>query len=214
MTWRTALALDDYRSAINARFPGRSRLSDGTIGDSQHAGQGSDSDHNPWVLRNGVGVVRAFDLTHDPRNGVDCSLLSDLLFAMAQAGDRRLRNGGYVIFDGLITNADWGAWRRYDGSNPHSSHMHVSFSLDGFDDRGDWSRALPAVALPPQERNEVFDMAQTVRSKVDPSKTYDAGEMIAYADYHAFHAHQLAEQAVKAIADLTATLKAQQTGGA
>lgn len=148
MAWRTAIALDEYRAAINARFPNRSKASDGTIGDVVHAGQGQGSDHNPWVVRNDIGVVRAFDLTHDPRNGVDCEKLSDYLFAMGKAGDPRLRNGGYLIFNDWITNADWGAWRRYGGSNPHTSHMHVSFSIDYFDNRGDWSRALgPAAAV-------------------------------------------------------------------
>ncbi|ASN72803.1 hypothetical protein 7S6_4 [uncultured Caudovirales phage] len=150
MAWRTAIALDEYRAAINARFPNRSKASDGTIGDVAHAGQGQGSDHNPWVVRNGIGVVRAFDLTHDPRNGVDCEKLSDYLFDMGKAGDPRLRNGGYLIFNNWITNADWGAWRRYNGSNPHTSHMHVSFSADFFDNRGDWSRALgPAAPKPP-----------------------------------------------------------------
>lgn len=154
MTWRTAIALDEYRAEVNRRFPNRSKASDGTIGDNAHAGQGQGSDHNPWVMRNGVGVVRAFDLTHDPRNGVDCEKLSDYLFEMGKAGDPRLRNGGYLIFNDWITNPDWQSWRRYGGSNPHTSHMHVSFSTDYFDNRGDWSKSFgpvsPSPIVPPQ----------------------------------------------------------------
>lgn len=182
MSWRTALALDDYRNAINARFPNRSKASDGTIGDNQHAGQGSDSDHNPWIVRGGVGVVRAFDLTHDPAHGVNCSHLSDLLFDMARAGDRRLRNGGYIIFDSYISNADWSGWHAYTGSNPHSSHMHVSFSTDRFDDRGDWSPALPAAPKPPAPPTLEEIMGQII-SKID-GKVMSPEEAIAFVDFH------------------------------
>jgi hypothetical protein len=148
MAWRTAIALDEYRNEVNRRFPNRSKATDGTIGDNAHAGQGQGSDHNPWVMRNGVGVVRAFDLTHDPRNGVDCEKLSDYLFELGKAGDARLRNQGYIIFNDWITNPDWRSWRRYGGSNPHTSHMHISFSVDGFDNRGDWSKAFAGIVVP------------------------------------------------------------------
>lgn len=182
MAWRTARALDDYRNAINARFPNRSKASDGTIGDSTHAGQGDDSDHNPWIVRDGIGVVRAFDLTHDPAHGVDCYHLSDLLFDCAKAGDRRLRNGGYIIFDRFISNADWSGWHDYTGSNPHSSHMHVSFSTDRFDDQGDWSRALPA-APKPQAPPTLEEIMGQVISKID-GKVMSPEEAIAYVDFH------------------------------
>lgn len=142
MAWRTAKALDEYRSEVNRRFPSRSKASDGTIGDNAHAGQGQGSDHNPWVVKDGIGVVRALDLTHDPRNGVDCDKLSDFLFEMGKAGDPRLRNQGYLIFNWWITNPDWKSWRRYNGSNGHTSHMHISFSVDGYDRSGDWSSAF------------------------------------------------------------------------
>ncbi|MGC0364819.1 hypothetical protein ABH922_002803 [Rhodococcus sp. 27YEA15] len=148
MSWRTAIALDEYRNEVNRRFPNRSKASDGTIGDNAHAGQGKGSDHNPWVVKNGVGVVRAFDLTHDPRNGVDCDKLSDYLFEMGKAGDPRLRNQGYIIFNWWITNPDWRSWRRYTGSNGHTSHMHISFSVDGYDNRGDWSKAFAGIVVP------------------------------------------------------------------
>lgn len=194
MAWRTAYALDEYRAAVNVRYPNRSRASDGTIGDNAHAGQGSDSDHNPWIMRGGVGVVRAFDLTHDPANGVDCSILSDRLFEMGKAGDPRLRNGGYLIFDDWITNADWSSWRRYGGSNPHTSHMHISFSTDEFDARGDWSAAFTTTSP------EVPGMSdQTLPSLADPRKRYTPAQFLQFADLHSLRAREAAEAAVTAL---------------
>lgn len=203
MAWRTAIALDEYRAAVNARYPGRSKVSDGTIGDNAHAGQGSDSDHNPWIMRDGVGVVRAFDLTHDPAHGVDCSHLSDLLFEMGKAGDPRLRNGGYLIFDDWITNPDWSSWRRYGGSNPHTSHMHISFSTDAFDHRGDWSAAFPTTTP------EVPGMSdqQLIPSLADPRKKFSATQFLQFADLHSLRAREAAEQAVKLLGTLAASVE-------
>lgn len=64
MSWRLAPALVTLRDEINKRFPNRSTISDGTIGDAAHASR--DSDHNPWVIdTDGVGVVTAIDITED-----------------------------------------------------------------------------------------------------------------------------------------------------
>lgn len=68
MSWRLAKSLEQLRSEVNTLWPNRSKASDGTIGDAAH---GTKTDHYP----NPQGVVCAFDLTHDPANGVDCNLL-------------------------------------------------------------------------------------------------------------------------------------------
>lgn len=87
--------------------PKRSRVSDGLMGDSAH--QTRKSDHNDG---------NAFDLTHDPDNGVDCNLFAKLALL-----DTRTT---YVIWNRQICNVSDGQWKPYHGKNGHTHHMHVS----------------------------------------------------------------------------------------
>lgn len=135
-TWRLAGALVALRNGINAKWPNRDHASDGTIGDAAHASRSSD--HNPWVKVKGVGVVRALDTDVD---GVPAAWIVEQLRKLGAAGDRRLRNGGYIIFNGRITKPDFSGWVVYTGPNKHTLHFHVSFSVDaaGFDDTRAWA---------------------------------------------------------------------------
>ena len=92
-----------------AVFPKRSRVADGLMGDAAH--QKRKSDHNEG---------NAFDLTHDPENGVDCHFFSELALL-----DFRVT---YVIWNKRIYNVDMAekGWRPYKGKNGHTHHMHVS----------------------------------------------------------------------------------------
>lgn len=137
MAWRLAGALVSLRAAINARWPNRDKTSDGTVGDPAHFARGSASDHNPWITVNGVGVVRALDIDRD---GIDAPWLAEQLRLLGAAGDVRLRDRGYVIYNRRITRGDWSGWSVYSGSNPHVAHMHVSFArgANGFDDTRGW----------------------------------------------------------------------------
>lgn len=88
--------------------PKRNRAYDGIMGDARH--QKRKSDHN---------MGNAFDLTHDPVNGIDCNVLVNLALL-----DYRVE---YVIWNRQIYNKrmpDTG-WRGYKGA-PHDHHMHVS----------------------------------------------------------------------------------------
>ncbi|MCP2248197.1 peptidoglycan-binding domain-containing protein [Lentzea aerocolonigenes] len=118
MAWRVANSLLTLRDQFNAKFPGRNKASDGTIGDPSH--QGTDSDHNPWY----GGIVTAIDITHDPAHGVDIDRITDELQA---SRDPRIK---YVIANGLImdTRPQFNPWQwvRYTGDNPHTSHFHLS----------------------------------------------------------------------------------------
>lgn len=143
--WRLAKSLEQLRDEVNATWPTRDKASDGTIGDPAHAGTGSASDHNPWVIdENGVGVVRAFDIDSDlDGNGVDsASQLAEHFRQLGAAGDNRLINGGYVIWSGHIAseNGSWW-WRTYNGADPHTSHIHLSVSRTGYDTPGSWGVA-------------------------------------------------------------------------
>lgn len=92
--------------------PQRSRSYDGIMGDTRHAARRSD--HNDG---------NAFDLTHDPDNGIDCNLFAKLALL-----DRRVQ---YVIWNRKIYNVDLAVsgWRPYTGS-PHDHHMHVSIKAE------------------------------------------------------------------------------------
>ena len=148
--WRNCKASIRLATEINGRWPNRDRLSDGTIGDAAHAAR--NSDHNPWIKDpDGTGVVRARDIDEDldgnPANGVgDANVIAEHLRALGKAGDVRLANWGYVIYEGRIAGGNptrgpgrW-EWRPYTGTNAHRHHVHVSFSRDpeGYDSTAPW----------------------------------------------------------------------------
>lgn len=114
--WRVAPALRKLLLQVNAKYPGRSKASDGTIGNEEHSAR--KSDHNP----NADGVVCALDITHDPLHGLDSEKLAE---AIRKSQDPRV---SYIISNRKIANPDvknW-AWRPYSGANPHNHHCHIS----------------------------------------------------------------------------------------
>lgn len=138
MTWRVAYSLETLRNQVNAKFPNRSKASDGTIGDESH--QTRDSDHNPWVRARDsegreIGIVTALDITNDPKNGVNSEALAQALKA---SRDPRLK---YVISNRKIWNPSISdEWRPYNGTNPHDHHCHISVKSDAahYDSRDQW----------------------------------------------------------------------------
>lgn len=115
---RLTESLKTLRSQVNALAPKRSKLSDGWIGDTKHSMR--KSDHNPEP----DGTVDAFDLTHDPANGVDIQKVCDAIIA---SRDKRV---SYLICNGQIIAGNGGPqpWvkRVYTGANKHNKHLHVS----------------------------------------------------------------------------------------
>jgi hypothetical protein len=106
-----------------ALFPKRNKLSDGLLPSTAHIKASPNSDHNTGL---------AVDLTHDPKNGVDC----DELFEKFKKDERV----DYLIFQGKI----WSRQRRkegdrrYSGSNPHNKHLHISIFANHSDDTSPW----------------------------------------------------------------------------
>lgn len=128
--WRLAASLKALRAQIDAQFPNRSKVSDGSIGDTRHSAR--KSDHNP----NGKGVVCAIDITHDPDGGVDCQQLAQ---ALVTNRDPRLK---YVIWNSKIASGNHGwRWRDYTGANAHKHHLHVSVVPDEnhYDQHSEWN---------------------------------------------------------------------------
>lgn len=117
-----ALACKAALAEATRLWPQRSRASDGILPSAAHTITNPTSDHERG---------NAFDLTHDPAHGVNCHIL-----AQVATGDPRTR---YVIWDRQIWNpAVDRRWRSYDGSNPHTSHMHVSIKAACRNDTSPW----------------------------------------------------------------------------
>lgn len=118
-------AAEQLRSEINAKYPKRDKRSDGWIGDTAHNAR--KSDHNP----DKQGWVRAIDIDSDLVKGSskESWLLAEQIKTIAYKGDKRI---SYVIHQHRIASPlkNW-AWRVYKGSNPHVSHIHISFTKSG-----------------------------------------------------------------------------------
>jgi hypothetical protein len=118
---------ETLRRQINSAFPDRDKRSDGWIGDSRH--QSTKSDHNPCVF---TGAVRAIDVDRDlggPAN--NAYYLANQLRTLAKK-DKRI---SYIIYNGKIASRIlfW-KWRKYSG-DPHTSHVHISFTPLGDQDK-------------------------------------------------------------------------------
>jgi hypothetical protein len=142
MAWRLAKSLETLRSQVNAKWPNRSKSSDGSIGDEGHSSR--TSDHNP----DPSGVVRAIDITHDPKGGFDSYAFADMLL---KKQDRRVK---YIISNRRIGSGPQGpsagVWRKYTGSNPHDHHVHISVVAGPAGDATDpWN--IDGVAAPSEK---------------------------------------------------------------
>ena len=106
-----------------ALFPKRKKLSDGLLPSLAHQRLNPNSDHNSGL---------AVDLTHDPANGVDCSVIFEKL-----KEDERVE---YLIFQGKIWSRlkSKSGNRPYTGINPHNKHLHISIRADKANDTSPW----------------------------------------------------------------------------
>ena len=124
MSWRVSHAIDSLTREVDSAFPGRSKISDGTIGDAAHASR--PSDHNPEG-----GIVHARDFTEwDPNKNIANDDVAFMLAEFLRAKkDPRTK---YVISRGRMfssyntaTRKAW-EWGPYHGPNGHFHHCHVS----------------------------------------------------------------------------------------
>lgn len=135
MSWHLAPSLAQLRAEVNARWPKRSKRSDGTIGDAAHSAR--KSDHNPNARRS----VNAIDIT---ASGIDTGALI--------AAAKKHPSVRYIIFNRRIMNRDIGNFkaRRYTGANPHTAHVHISIyqSRTAEQRRQSWGIASAKAAAP------------------------------------------------------------------
>jgi hypothetical protein len=115
----TPAAIAVLRQATALR-PKRKKASDGLLPSAAHRVQSPNSDHNTGY---------AVDLTHDPKNDIDCVKL----FIELQ-DDKRVK---YLIFQGRIWSQTNGV-SKYTGSNPHNKHLHISIKEGHGNDVSAW----------------------------------------------------------------------------
>ena len=118
----TPAAIAVLRQAT-AIVPLRMKASDGLLPSNAHLMQSPTSDHN---------TDHAVDLTHDPKNGIDCAEIFEKL-----KEDKRVK---YLIFKGKIWSKEKSKLgnRRYTGSNPHNKHLHISINSTMGADTSPW----------------------------------------------------------------------------
>jgi hypothetical protein len=135
------------RAQINQAYPNRDKASDGWLADARHGK--TKSDHNPDPK---TGYVRALDIDGDLGKGIDSWELAESLRQLAKAGDKRI---SYVIHNRKIASRILGwKWRPYLGSNPHYSHIHVSFSEAGDTDGRKFGATMPTKSSAPGARKQ------------------------------------------------------------
>lgn len=150
---RAAQAGLDQATAIS---PNRNKASDGTCASQAHSQQNPSSDHEP----NEFGEAMAFDLTDDPAHGIDTWALWD---DIRQRRDPRVKYGicDRQMFSSYPSSGypAW-TWRPYSGSNPHSSHAHMSI-LDGHqNDTSPWFGNSEPPPLTGQQKRNILAAAR------------------------------------------------------
>jgi hypothetical protein len=150
MSWpndpRPALAAVHLRDRIQKLRPDLPASGFGILGDADHATRFSD--HNPWKKdAAGRGVARALDV---PLAGESNRRFARRLRRIAKGWPLLRRKPhpafgrhGYIISDRRIASFKTGwKWVRYNGSNPHTTHVHVSFGRaeSRYDNERSWTR--------------------------------------------------------------------------
>ena len=103
-----------------ALAPKRMKASDGLLPSAAHLKQNPNSDHNTGL---------AFDLTHDPKKGIDAGVCF-----IKWREDERV---DYLIFNGKIWSKARGE-RKYTGKNPHTKHIHCSIKATQGENTASW----------------------------------------------------------------------------
>jgi len=118
----TPAAIAVLRQATALR-PKRKKASDGLLPSAAHLKASPTSDHNTGL---------AVDLTHDPKNGIDCAEIFRNLKL-----DKRVK---YLIFNGMIWSKERNVEgdRNYTGSNKHTKHIHISIEEKHSKDTSPW----------------------------------------------------------------------------
>jgi hypothetical protein len=136
--WIVVPNLLEARDQLNARFPHRDKGAEGTIGDTAH--QAAPSSHNPDLTgspeyRDGdkLDEVRAADFDKDLNDPITMEQVVQHWVTLARTG-AHLQWVRYFIYNRRIwQRSDNFVSRTYNGSNPHTDHVHVN------SDFGQWA---------------------------------------------------------------------------
>lgn len=161
--WFKAKWIDPLFHAFNAAFPARGKVSDGTIGDLEHAT--GTSGHNPDDTA-GVKAertdadtkpeVRAADVTSVLRHPT-VKMYDVVQRILATPADRNRLI--YIICDGWTWRAANG-WKRevYEGANKHFKHGHFSGNPSSDENGAPWTSVLSFRAGTPPSLIQEADM--------------------------------------------------------
>lgn len=176
-SWHLAPSLAKLRDEVDERWPRRSKVSDGTIGDAAHSAR--TSQHNPNDdPRDSIpnGAVTAIDIT-----STNTALRDAVL--KAAIGNARV---WYVINRGKIWSRtyDWRE-RDYDGSNPHTNHIHISLEQNGkaYADTSSWGIAkvepVKPAAAPEKSVDGAVSRPKTAAKTPPTLRRGSKGELVA-----------------------------------
>lgn len=163
--WRVVASLDKLNTQIRAAHPqavppATPVTSWGSIADDAHS---TSSDHYPhyYAALGKTAVVCARDFPHAPQLGLDAHAIAEQL---RRSRDSRI---GYVISNRRITgpNHSW-EWDRYDGTDPHDTHIHVSsVHTKAADDTRDWKIGDgPLMALTDKQQQEIYEVCHRLNT--------------------------------------------------
>lgn len=159
MAWRPIPAISQLVKELDEHYPNRTKP-DWIIGDADHSSRVSD--HNPEDRDPGERFEEVHAIDIRLGGGLDVSEVLKTLI-----GDVRV---WYVIHNRKIYSRTYG-WRarRYKGSNPHTTHIHVSFRYGNkyerdtskfFDEKKTRTRPLPIdLSLVRNEFLKALDLA-------------------------------------------------------
>lgn len=153
-----------FLAELTALHPGRSTASDGICASNTHTTQNPDSDHERG---------EAADFTDDPAHGVDNWAVLD---GLRMRRDPRVKYGisDRRMFSSYATSTReaW-EWGPYTGSNPHTTHGHLSIWPAARNSTARWLTPHPATDPEHPDEKEKDPMAVTrlvhVKDKPGPA---------------------------------------------
>lgn len=197
MAWTLAPCLAILRQELNARWPGRDKTSDGTVGDTSH--QATASDHNP----NSRGRVDAIDVDND---GIDVWACFEHI--------KKHPSARYFIYQGHLYHRLRGwAPETYTGPSPHREHFHLSIdqTKQAEDDTRPWGLLEDDVPLTDDDIKKIWAYPVQWRGSTDAKPTVAAGTGLFYAQNDAYGATQQLKAILAAVQELAGDLEAVKT---